>query len=57
MQEVARTMSGDQSVREMFLDLKQKGQLLDCDVSAQKLLNLLLTDTFESGAHVDFYDL
>uniref|UniRef100_A0ABM5GKY8 Sepiapterin reductase n=1 Tax=Pogona vitticeps TaxID=103695 RepID=A0ABM5GKY8_9SAUR len=57
MQEVARTMSGDQSVREMFLDLKQKGQLLDCDVSAQKLLSLLLTDTFESGAHVDFYDL
>lgn len=57
MQEVARTQSGDPSLRQMFLQMKQKGQLLDCDVSAQKLLDLLLTDAFESGAHVDFYDL
>ncbi|KAJ7327341.1 hypothetical protein JRQ81_017100 [Phrynocephalus forsythii] len=57
MQEEARTRSGDPSLRQMFLHMKEKGQLLDCEVSAQKLLDLLLTDAFESGAHVDFFDL
>ncbi|XP_054846481.1 sepiapterin reductase [Eublepharis macularius] len=56
MQELARTKSGDLELREQFLLMKQKGQLLDCDVSSQKLLRLLLENTFESGAHVDFYD-
>ncbi|XP_015282913.1 PREDICTED: sepiapterin reductase [Gekko japonicus] len=57
MQELARTQSGDLELREQFLRMKQQGQLLDCDVSSQKLLKLLLEDTFESGAHVDFYDV
>ncbi|XP_062992126.1 sepiapterin reductase [Elgaria multicarinata webbii] len=57
MQEVARTRSGDPEMRQKFLHMKQCGQLLDCDVSSQKLLNLLLANTFESGAHVDFYDI
>nr|XP_056711715.1 sepiapterin reductase [Euleptes europaea] len=57
MQELARTKSGDQEVREQFVLMKQNGQLLDCDLSSQKLLTLLLENTFESGAHVDFYDI
>ncbi|XP_044285459.1 sepiapterin reductase [Varanus komodoensis] len=57
MQAVARTQSGDQELRQAFLHMKQHGQLLDCDVSSEKLLHLLLANTFESGAHVDFYDL
>ncbi|XP_048364892.1 sepiapterin reductase isoform X2 [Sphaerodactylus townsendi] len=56
MQELARTKSGDPEMREQFLLMKQTGQLLDCDVSSQKLLTLLLEDTFESGAHIDFFD-
>ncbi|XP_060635501.2 sepiapterin reductase [Anolis sagrei] len=56
MQEEVRSKSGDPELRRMFLAMKEEGKLLDCDVSAQKLLDLLLDDTFESGAHVDFYD-
>ncbi|XP_053114055.1 sepiapterin reductase [Hemicordylus capensis] len=57
MQEVARTKSGDPDLRQQFLLMKQSGRLLDCDASSQKLLSLLLANTFESGAHVDFYDV
>ncbi|XP_070612890.1 sepiapterin reductase [Erythrolamprus reginae] len=56
MQEEARTLSADVELRQTFLHLKESHQLVDCDVSAQKLLDLLVANTFESGAHVDFYD-
>lgn len=56
MQEAARTRSGDPELRQQFLRMKQDGELLDCEVSSEKLLGLLLADAFESGAHVDFYD-
>ncbi|XP_014452583.2 sepiapterin reductase [Alligator mississippiensis] len=56
MQELARTKTGDAELRQFFLDHKESGQLLDCSVSAQKLVTLLLDDTFSSGAHVDFYE-
>ncbi|EMP24260.1 Sepiapterin reductase [Chelonia mydas] len=55
MKQLARTKSGDPEVRRQFLNMKYSGQLLDCSVSAQKLVNLLLEDTFNSGAHIDFY--
>ncbi|TFK14960.1 recombination activating protein 1 [Platysternon megacephalum] len=57
MQQLARTKSGDPEVRQQFLRMKQSGQLLDCSVSAQKLVTLLLEDTFASGAHIDFYEI
>uniref|UniRef100_A0A8C3HJ97 Sepiapterin reductase n=1 Tax=Chrysemys picta bellii TaxID=8478 RepID=A0A8C3HJ97_CHRPI len=57
MQQLARTKSADPEMREQFLRMKQSGQLLDCSVSAQKLVTLLLQDTFASGAHIDFYEL
>ncbi|CAM5142178.1 unnamed protein product, partial [Natator depressus] len=55
MKQLAHTKSGDPEVRRQFLNMKYSGQLLDCNVSAQKLVNLLLEDTFNSGAHIDFY--
>ncbi|XP_004634140.1 sepiapterin reductase [Octodon degus] len=56
MQQLARETSVDPDLRKTLQELKAKGQLVDCRTSAQKLLNLLQTDVFESGAHVDFYD-
>ncbi|XP_032033251.2 sepiapterin reductase [Hylobates moloch] len=56
MQQLARETSIDPDMRKGLQELKAKGKLVDCKVSAQKLLNLLQKDEFESGAHVDFYD-
>ncbi|NXS28324.1 SPRE reductase, partial [Pomatostomus ruficeps] len=55
MQLLARTRTADAGMRQQFQRLHEAGQLLDCSVSAQKLLRLLQEDAFPSGAHVDFY--
>ncbi|OXB75819.1 UNVERIFIED_CONTAM: hypothetical protein H355_009452 [Colinus virginianus] len=57
MQLLARTKTGDPEARQQFQSLKESGRLIDCAVSAQKLLKLLEEDTFSSGAHVDFYSI
>uniref|UniRef100_A0A8D2DF54 Sepiapterin reductase n=1 Tax=Sciurus vulgaris TaxID=55149 RepID=A0A8D2DF54_SCIVU len=57
MQLLARETSVDLDLRKRLQDMKTNGELVDCGMSAQKLLNLLQRDTFESGAHVDFYNL
>uniref|UniRef100_G1PR63 Sepiapterin reductase n=2 Tax=Myotis TaxID=9434 RepID=G1PR63_MYOLU len=56
MQQVARETSVDPDLRKWLQELKTKGELVDCKMSAQKLLNLLQKDMFKSGAHVDFFD-
>lgn len=56
MQQLARETSVDPDMRKSLQELKAKGQLVDCRMSAQKLLSFLQTDMFESGAHVDFYE-
>ncbi|ELW64036.1 Sepiapterin reductase [Tupaia chinensis] len=56
MQQLARETSVDPDMRKKLQELKTKGELVDCSVSAQKLLSLLQKDTFKSGAHVDFYE-
>lgn len=56
MQQLARETSGDPDLRKRLQELKKKGELVDCKVSAQKLLSLLQKDTFKSGAHIDFYE-
>ncbi|XP_043937589.1 sepiapterin reductase [Protopterus annectens] len=49
--------TGDEESRQAMVNMHQKGQLVDKHVSSKKLVNLLLQDNFESGAHVDFYDV
>ncbi|KAM7078233.1 sepiapterin reductase [Molossus nigricans] len=56
MQQLARETSLDSDLRKRLQELKTKGELVDCRVSAQKLLNVLQKDMFKSGDHVDFYD-
>lgn len=56
MQQLARETSVDPDLRKSLQELKAKGKLVDCRMSAQKLLNLLQADLFQSGAHIDFYD-
>uniref|UniRef100_A0A8C6N5W9 Sepiapterin reductase n=1 Tax=Mus spicilegus TaxID=10103 RepID=A0A8C6N5W9_MUSSI len=56
MQQLARETSKDPELRSKLQKLKSDGALVDCGTSAQKLLGLLQKDTFQSGAHVDFYD-
>ena len=56
MQQLARETSVDEDLRKKLQKLKTEGKLVDCRVSAHKLLSLLQKDTFKSGAHVDFYD-
>ncbi|KAM8786768.1 sepiapterin reductase [Rhynchonycteris naso] len=56
MQQLARETSVDPELRKRMQELKMKGELVDCKMSAQKLLSLLQKDMFKSGAHVDFYD-
>lgn len=56
MQQLARETSMDPELRKRLQELKTKGELVDCRLSAQKLLSLLQKDVFKSGAHVDFYD-
>ncbi|XP_036607367.1 sepiapterin reductase-like [Trichosurus vulpecula] len=56
MQQEAGQRTKDLDVREAVSKLRERQSLLDCAVSAQKLLDLLVGDTFESGAHIDFFD-
>ncbi|XP_029819582.1 sepiapterin reductase [Manacus vitellinus] len=57
MQLLARTETGDLEMRQYFQSLQEGRKLIDCTVSAQKLVKLLEEDTFQSGAHLDFYDV
>lgn len=56
MQQLARETSVDPDMRKSLQEMKTKGKLVDCKISAQKLLSLLQKDMFKSGVHVDFYD-
>ncbi|KJE90952.1 sepiapterin reductase [Capsaspora owczarzaki ATCC 30864] len=57
MQHVVRTTIGDASQRSYFSEMHDKNTLVDPNVSAGKLVRLLEQNTFESGAHLDFYDI
>uniref|UniRef100_A0A8C1YES4 Sepiapterin reductase n=1 Tax=Cyprinus carpio TaxID=7962 RepID=A0A8C1YES4_CYPCA len=57
MQLQARRSSGDLQLRRSFSSMFSEGQLLSCEESGAKLMKLLLDDDFQSGAHLDFYEL
>ncbi|XP_018416708.1 PREDICTED: sepiapterin reductase-like [Nanorana parkeri] len=56
MQEEVRTKTKDPELRLQFANMKKSGKLIDCRVSARKMLDVLQADAYKSGDHVDFYD-
>lgn len=53
----ARSRTADPGLRKTFSDLATQGQVLTCEQSCSKLMKLLLEDAYQSGAHIDFYDV
>ncbi|CAG8585616.1 9419_t:CDS:2 [Paraglomus occultum] len=57
MQALVRNTIGDDDQRRQLLEGFEKGQLVNMSDSAKKLVNLILSDSYKSGSHVDFYDI
>ncbi|CAG14282.1 unnamed protein product, partial [Tetraodon nigroviridis] len=53
----ARATTADPGLRRTFSDMSAQGRVLTPEQSCSKLMELLLEDTYQSGAHVDFYDI
>ncbi|KAM5191778.1 sepiapterin reductase [Mantella aurantiaca] len=56
MQEEMRSHTADPEIRLHSINLQKNGQLLRCHVSAQKMLDVIQEDAFQSGRHTDFFD-
>lgn len=54
--EIRESPTVQDSIRSVFVDMFEHGKLVTVDQSADKLIALLENNSFESGAHVDFYD-
>ncbi|ELT92986.1 hypothetical protein CAPTEDRAFT_18220 [Capitella teleta] len=57
MQVLARRDTADDDLRQMFIGMKSEGTLLSCDQSIDRLVPLLQKNKFQSGAHLDYYDI
>lgn len=55
--EIREGLLVDAPTREYFTQLKANDQLVDANVSSERLLKVLVDAQFESGSHIDFYDL
>jgi sepiapterin reductase len=55
--EIRENEQVDKETREFFKTMKDNNQLVDPNVSADKLSRLIISGSFESGSHVDFYEL
>lgn len=53
----ARSDTADGNVKKSITEMHAEGRVLTCDESVGKLLKVLLKDDYESGAHLDVYDL
>nr|ADO28050.1 sepiapterin reductase [Ictalurus furcatus] len=53
----ARSNTADDNIRSAITAMHSEGRLLTCEESVGKLIKVLLKDDYESGAHLDFYDL
>eukprot|EP00741_Cyanophora_paradoxa_P012486 tig00020610_g12065.t1 len=47
----------DVPLQKVFKDMHEKGQMVDPYASAKKLVGLVEKDEFESGAHLDYFDV
>ena len=47
----------DKPTQEYFVQMKENNQLVSPDTSADKLVTLLSSGTFDSGAHVDYFEI
>jgi len=56
MQRALREESTYAPHRQIFGDMKQKGQLVNTMDSATKLNRLLIANKYENGSHIDFFD-
>jgi sepiapterin reductase len=43
--------------RDMFIDMLENNKYVDPHVSSSKMVKVILFEAFESGAHIDFYDV
>lgn len=50
-------MPKDSPVRQTFTDMQQKRSLLTCEQSARMMWRVIERDEYETGAHVDYYDV
>ncbi|EPB85896.1 sepiapterin reductase [Mucor circinelloides 1006PhL] len=57
MQQHVRETLGDQEQKQLYTKMADEGNLVDMKDSASRLYQLLAEDKFESGSHVDYYDL
>ncbi|KAI8141699.1 hypothetical protein BJV82DRAFT_172912 [Fennellomyces sp. T-0311] len=57
MQKHVRETLGDAQQKKLYTDMANEKKLVSMSASADKLVELLQSNTFESGAHIDFFDL
>ncbi|KAI8073795.1 hypothetical protein BC940DRAFT_249709 [Gongronella butleri] len=57
MQQQVRDTLGDAEQAALYKDMADKGNLVTMESSASKLVSLLEKNVFESGAHIDFFDI
>ncbi|KAF7721526.1 hypothetical protein EC973_004524 [Apophysomyces ossiformis] len=57
MQKTVRETLADETQKKLYSEMAEKGNLVSMEDSAGKLADLLRNDAFESGAHIDYYDI
>ncbi|KAJ3296571.1 hypothetical protein HK104_001487 [Borealophlyctis nickersoniae] len=57
MQTQIRSDMPDVPLKDAYIKMHQEGKLVNADDSAKALSKLLEEDTYENGAHIDFYDV
>lgn len=57
MQKEIRDSSPHEEQRAFYIEMKEQGTLLKPEQSAKKMIKLLEENSFENGAHIDYYDL
>ncbi|KAI8584096.1 hypothetical protein K450DRAFT_168697 [Umbelopsis ramanniana AG] len=57
MQTQVRATLGDAEQKKIYDSMADEGKLVKMEDSAKKLLKLVFSNEFESGVHIDFYDI